>query len=110
MELDYKALGGQVRQLRRQCGYSQEQLAELCDISTSFLGHIERGTRKMSLETLITLSNALHVTPNTLLQNQIVLTESTIGSFLSSLTFDSETQKQQFYRAVRALAVGRSEL
>lgn len=110
MELDYNALGRQVRLLRRQCGYSQEELAELCDISTSFLGHIERGTRKMSLETLIALSNALHVTPDAILQSQIPLTDSTITGFLSGLTFDSDAQKQQFYRAVRALAAGRAEL
>ncbi|MDO5547616.1 MAG: helix-turn-helix transcriptional regulator [Eubacteriales bacterium] len=108
--IDYNALGCQIRELRKKCGYSQEQLAELCDISTSFLGHIERGTRKMSLETLISLSNALHVTPDVILQNQITLTDSTIGSFLSSLTFDSESQKQQFYRSIRALAKGRTEL
>lgn len=110
MAIDYQTLGGQVRRLRKKCGYSQEQLAEYCDISTSFLGHIERGTRKMSLETLVALAEALHTTPNELLQDKIPLNSDTAGTFLSSLTFDSKEQEQTFYRCVKALAKGIREL
>lgn len=52
MEVDYAAMGSRVRRLRLAQHMTQEQLAEACNISFSFLGHIERGTRKMSLETL----------------------------------------------------------
>mgnify|MGYP000050039767 CR=1 FL=1 len=37
------------------------ELAERIGVSTSFVGHVERGTRKASLETLVALSNALGV-------------------------------------------------
>ena len=50
---------------------TQEQLAEKLQLSTSFLGHIERGTRKASLETLIALCNALDVSPNYLLARSL---------------------------------------
>ena len=58
--IDYHKLGEKVRLKRREMGYTQEKLAEICDISTGFLGHIESGTRAPSLETLYSLACALH--------------------------------------------------
>ncbi|MBM6869808.1 helix-turn-helix transcriptional regulator [Pseudoflavonifractor phocaeensis] len=108
--IDYTLLGKNVRNLRHMRGYSQEHLAEMCDISTSFLGHIERGTRKMSLETMMALVNALKVTPDMLLLDQKNLYEDAIFSFLGSLTFTNSEQKKRFYNAVRAIAKGRDLL
>lgn len=45
-KINYKILGEQIRHTRNLQHMSQEALAELCDISPSFMGHIERGTRK----------------------------------------------------------------
>ena len=63
----YRQIGAQVRSLRREHKLTQEQLAEKAGISLSFLGHIERGTRKMSVETLYALSKALDCSADTLL-------------------------------------------
>jgi transcriptional regulator with XRE-family HTH domain len=52
---------------RKKNGWSQEELAEKLEISASFLGHIERGTRIASLETLVKLCQALDTDPNYLL-------------------------------------------
>lgn len=65
--MDYKDLGARVRIARRSAGLTQEELSEKVGISASFLGHIERGTRVASLETLIGLCNTLNVTPEYLL-------------------------------------------
>lgn len=110
MGIDYSALGKNVRRLRKKQNMSQEVLAERSGISLSFLGHIERGTRKMSLETLVALADALQVTPNRLLAGQDASNPETFGRFLSELDFDNEEQKQRFFAAVRALAKGRREL
>lgn len=61
MSLDYRAMGSRVRQLRKQNQLTQAELAKRVGISTSFLGHIERGTRIASLETLVGLSDMLDV-------------------------------------------------
>ena len=58
-ELDYSKMGMRIRQVRKAKGWSQEELAKKCGISMSFLGHIERGTRIMSLETLAGICEAL---------------------------------------------------
>lgn len=58
-ELDYGKIGMRIRQVRRAKGWSQGELAERCGISMSFLGHIERGSRIMSMETFANICAAL---------------------------------------------------
>ena len=58
-ELDYGRVGMRIRQIRKAKGWSQEELAKKCGISMSFLGHIERGTRIMSLETFVSICSVL---------------------------------------------------
>ena len=50
-ELDYTALGIRIRQARKEHHVTQEQLGELCELSTAHIGHIERGTRIPSIDT-----------------------------------------------------------
>ena len=69
--MNYEALGQRVRAQRRIARLTQEQLAEMAGISISFLGHIERGTRKASLETLVALANALKISTDILLQDSL---------------------------------------
>lgn len=58
-ELDYGKMGMRIRQVRKAKGLSQNELAKKCGISMSFLGHIERGTRIMSMETFASICEAL---------------------------------------------------
>ena len=69
--MPYKDFGKRVRQQRKLSQMTQEQLAEKAGISFAFVGHIERGTRKASLETVVKLSNALGISPNILLQDSL---------------------------------------
>lgn len=57
--MDYQLMGKKIRTLRQQQKLTQAQLAEAADVSTSFIGHIERGTRKASLETLERICRAM---------------------------------------------------
>lgn len=57
--MDYVQLGKRVRIRRNVLGITQEGLAENIGVSTSFIGHIERGSRKLSVETLYNLCRAL---------------------------------------------------
>lgn len=65
--MDYIAFGQRIRRFRKQKRLTQEALAEQVGISASFMGHIERGSRIASLETLMQLCRALAVSPNELL-------------------------------------------
>ena len=57
--MDYVQLGKRVRIRRNVLELTQEGLAEKIGVSTSFIGHIERGSRKLSIETLYALCKAL---------------------------------------------------
>ncbi len=71
--MDYEALGRQIRRRRQNINMTQERLAERSNISASFLGHIERGSRKASLETLISIANALGVGTDKLLKESLTV-------------------------------------
>lgn len=65
--MDYVLLGKRVRIRRNILDITQASLAETIGVSTSFIGHIERGTRKLSVETLYDLCKALDTTADFLL-------------------------------------------
>ena len=69
--MDYVKLGTRVRQQRVLNRLTQEQLAEKTGVSTSFIGHIERGEKKASMETVVALCNAMSVAPSVLLQDSL---------------------------------------
>ena len=70
-ELDYGRMGMRIRQIRKAKGWSQDELAKKCGISMSFLGHIERGTRIMSLETFVNICGALEADAGELLWGEV---------------------------------------
>ena len=50
---------------------TREKLAELLNLSPYFLGQIERGERKMSISTLINISECLHISIDYLFFEQV---------------------------------------
>ena len=59
--------GYRIMKKRRELGLTQEQLAKRCGIVVSFMGHIERGSRSPSIETLVDIASALGCTVGELL-------------------------------------------
>ena len=54
-------LGVKIRTLRRLAGLTQKQLAEAAEVSTNFIGYVERGQRAISIKTLERIAQALNV-------------------------------------------------
>lgn len=61
------AFGQRVRALRKEKGLSQEALAALADIDRSYMGHIERGEKNITLTKIYQISDALGISPSYLL-------------------------------------------
>lgn len=61
METLLKDIGKHIRKYRLKCGYTQQELAEKSDLSLPFINLIENNHRKMTLETLVKILNALDV-------------------------------------------------
>ncbi len=54
-------VGKQIAEYRRKVGMTQQELALKSELSVQFIGYTENGQRKISLETLIKITNALDV-------------------------------------------------
>jgi transcriptional regulator with XRE-family HTH domain len=56
-----KTLGNTVRHYRLRAELTQEQFAEKAELSSKYVGEIERGTVNVSVDSLMRMANALHV-------------------------------------------------
>jgi len=57
----YQVVGENIHTIRRRAHLSQEQLAEKADLTTNYIGEIERAEKKITLETLEKIAGALGV-------------------------------------------------
>lgn len=70
--LDYARIGSRISEFRRARKLSQFQLAELAEVTDSYISHIETGRKKPSLESLVRIASALGITlDRILLGNQV---------------------------------------
>lgn len=65
--MNYELLGKKIRQQRKEKKYTLEQLAEKLNVSTTFIGQIERAKGIPSLETLVKIANVLETSTDSLL-------------------------------------------
>ncbi|WP_081054409.1 helix-turn-helix domain-containing protein [Burkholderia vietnamiensis] len=63
-------LAENLRQYRKLHGYSQEELANRCELHRTYIGSVERGERNVSLHTLEVLAKALGVSVPELLTSR----------------------------------------
>ncbi len=69
--MPYAEIGRNIRKYRKQQGLTQERLAEVSNLSTNYLGAIERGEKTLTLKTLIGIVDALDITADLLLCDSI---------------------------------------
>ena len=59
--LNYKEIGKRIKKARCMENMTQAELAELADISNTYISRIERGVKKASLESLAKISRILNI-------------------------------------------------
>ena len=102
--INYLEIGARIRRQREQIGLTQEQLGEACDLSTSFVGHIERGSRKLSVESLFRIASVLGISADSLLFDRMEQETTLPPEIASFLKGTDPAKKNQFWRTVRILA------
>lgn len=70
-EMDYKAIGLRVKIARIRKGLTQEKVCELAELSSSHVSNIETGNTKVSLQTLIRIANAIGVSVDEFLCDEV---------------------------------------
>ena len=88
MEIDYYAIGRRIKKLRKAKNLSQTQLRDRTTISKTHMSHIETGTTKLSLPALIEIANALGVTTDQILSDNVEATTSVFRKDVEDILFD----------------------
>lgn len=101
--LNYSFLGKRIREERLRLHLTQEELAEDVNISSAYLGQVERGERHITLDKLIPLSRRLGVSVDFLLSDYIQPSDDVYLSLLRQL-LDGRTEQE------KALAVNMIKL
>ena len=69
--MDKTALGKKIREVRREKGYTQQMLAEKTVLGNVYLGEIERGLKMPSLNSFIKIVEALGVSADYILRDEL---------------------------------------
>lgn len=103
VQVDYKALGARVRKSRTKAGITQEQLGEMAGLSTAHIGHIERGTRKLSVEALYQIASCLSVSLDYLLLD-MAEPDALLKTVSTMISRQSPERQKIFVTMVKAMA------
>ena len=71
MRFDQAAFGCRLKEMRKERGLTQEQLAAAVNMSTVHLGNIELGKRGISIDLLLELSDVLDVSIDFLIKGKV---------------------------------------
>ena len=104
LSLDYISLGCRIRQTRKNRNMTQAELGEACSLSTSYIGHIERGSRTLSVDTLFRIAKVLHVSLDYLVSDSQDTTESIFTSIEADLKYQSKSKVNAFLKTLKILA------
>lgn len=93
--MDYRMLGKRIREERLRLNLTQERLSEDIEISTAYLGQIERGERSLTLDKLVKLANRLGVTVDYLLSDSILISSDNQTDRILQLLQDKSIEEKE---------------
>lgn len=104
MAVNFISIGQKIKEIRKRRGLSQMALAELIDKTPAYLSYIENGSKSLSIDTFIQIANALNISADELLQDNL---ENTIlvsnNAFATIISDCSEYERRVLLEAATAL-------
>lgn len=88
--VDYNGIGARIRAIRKERGMTQEKLAEAAGIGSTHVSHVENGTTKLSVQTLIAIINALGCSADELLCIEVTEARPALHNWLIELVEDCD--------------------
>ncbi|MBP3672965.1 MAG: helix-turn-helix transcriptional regulator [Oscillospiraceae bacterium] len=98
MELDYKAVGKRIKIARIRKDLTQEQLAENVGLSPTHMSNIETGTTRVSLTAIVRIANALSVSTDTLLCDNVIRERVQFEKDIAELLEDCDEYEIRFIK------------
>ncbi|MBY9084670.1 helix-turn-helix transcriptional regulator, partial [Paenibacillus sp. HN-1] len=95
-----EVVGSQIRNLRQERGISQEKLALIAGVNTSYVGQIERGIRSPTIDMLDKIAQALEVSVVDFFGSEINHEFSPSPETLNKLMFELRTRTLDEQNAV----------
>ena len=71
MAINFVQIGKRIGEIRKHRGLSQQRLSEIINKSPTYVSYIESGLKCMSLNTFVSIANALQVSADDLLKDSI---------------------------------------
>ena len=103
MALNYISIGNKIKTVRKRKGLSQLKLSELIDRSPTYVSYIESGIKSMSLDTFVLLANALNITADDLLRDNLENTIKVSNHEFSTLLSDCNEYERRVLLDITAV-------
>ena len=94
MALDYLSIGKRIKRYRTDKKMSQEELSQKVFVNYEHISRIESGKVKLSLELLVLIADALNVSADDLLFDQLKHPSSPVGTELYDLLLDCNNDEK----------------
>jgi transcriptional regulator with XRE-family HTH domain len=88
LAIDYESIGKRIKHYRTEKRLSQEELAEVISTTHKHISNIETGVKGPSIEMLILIANALDVSADDLLTDNLKHSSSPVGTEIHDLLLD----------------------
>lgn len=95
--MDYTSLGAAIRKKRNERGWKIAALADKVGVSEDFIGKIERATDIPSLQTLVAIANALEVSVDSLLRNDLAIADVSLCEELNCLVEKMDPKRKKLF-------------
>ena len=100
MELDYKAIGKRVKIARIKADMAQDYLANQVGISAAHMSNIETGKTRVSLTVIVNIANALAISMDDLLCDNVIKTKVQFEKDLAEIVDDCDDYEIRIIRDV----------
>ena len=105
MQTYSNTIGNRIRKLRNDISLSQEQLALKAGIAPSFLGEIERNTKKPSIDSIEKIANALEISLSELFNYNIDTLNNSDNLYLDKILIEVKSctllEQEVLYRIIK---------
>ena len=102
MILNYECIGKRIKYYRTEQKISQEELSQIIRISVRHISNIETGAKAPSLEMLINIANALEVSADDLLTDNLKHSSSPVDTEIHDILLDcNHDEKEMLTRLLK---------